>query len=106
MAVPMPHKRKGPARHSQPSSDSTYADHSNRVVRQRRARRAASYRIVHGDPWRYEPIAAGYEAAAAHLLELGLTPAPNVPALRSMWKARGDSQRLAWTVSERWGLIA
>lgn len=80
-------------------------------ARQARRRRAASWRLPElassrSDPWHYEPPAASYEAAAAHLLELGLTPAPNLPALRAMWKTRGEGQRAAWAICERWDLIA
>jgi len=57
------------------------------------------------DPWFYpEPGERGYAAAAAYLLELGLTPAPNLPALRAMWKTRGESQHAAWVISDRWDL--
>ena len=77
-----------------------------------RRRRAASRRLPvqdsrRADPWHYEPPGErGYDAAAAHLLGLGLTPAPNVPAMRSMWKARGQSCRDAQVIAERWGLVA
>jgi hypothetical protein len=72
------------------------------VVGQLRARRAASWRIPGGDPWFYEPPAAGYELAAEHLIDHGLLPAPNLSAMRSMWRAGGQSQRTARFIAERW----
>ena len=79
---------------------------------QLRIRRAASWRLPascsgRSDPWWYpEPGERGYEDAAAHLLELGLTPAPNPAALRAMWMAGGQSRRYAEVIAERWGLVA
>jgi hypothetical protein len=67
-----------------------------------RRRRAASQRLPGGDPWRYEPPVAGYEDAAVHLLELGLTPGLCLPALRRMWRSGSESRRVAQTISERW----
>lgn len=70
-------------------------------------RRAASRRLhVHhhsgrSDPWWYEPPAAGYGEAAAHLLEHGLTPAPNVEGLRLMWRQGGRSRRNAELIAQR-----
>jgi hypothetical protein len=74
------------------------AFHATPVGRRLHARRAASYRLPvlecgRSDPWSYGPPSAvnlcnalhrssssdGYVAAAAHLLEHGLTPAPNLP---------------------------
>jgi hypothetical protein len=46
-----------------------------------------------------------YECAASHLLAVDLTPAPNVPALRVMWKAGPESRRMAGLIAERWELI-
>src|SRR5271154_7187335 len=99
-----PPEREKPAPTGRPSPKCIAYRHSTAIVQGLHRRRAASRRIVDGDPWRYEPPTAGYELAAAHLLELGLTPAPNVAALRVMWKTRGESQRAAWTISERWDL--
>ncbi|MCV7237706.1 hypothetical protein [Mycolicibacterium celeriflavum] len=48
----------------------------------------------------------GYRDAAQHLLDQGLTPAPNVLALRVMWRRGGDDQRLARRVAERWEVAA
>jgi hypothetical protein len=73
-----------------------------------RRRRAASRRLPildsgHADPWRYpEPGVRGYAEAAQHLLSLGLTPTPNVPALQAMSRADGESRRVAQLISERW----
>ena len=65
--------------------------------------------MLHGcGCWGRDPLHAcnpgvdGYEAAAAHLLSVGLTPAPNIPAMRVMWRHGGDGRRLARTISEFW----
>jgi hypothetical protein len=50
--------------------------------------------------------ARAYEAAASHLLGHGLTPAPNVPAMRAMWKRGGPSRRAAELIAEAWKLPA
>lgn len=59
------------------------------------------------DPWHYddEPV-SGYEAAAAHLLGHGLTPAPNREGLRRMWKCGGYRRLDAETIAARWGLAS
>lgn len=104
-----PEREKPAPSQGRPSLNCTYTDHSNHPARQMHARRGASWRLPpvagRSDPWWYGPDERGYAAAAAHLLELGLTPAPNPPAMRSMWRHRGESQRLAWVISERWDLV-
>lgn len=78
----------------------------NNIVSQLR-RRAASRRLSGGDPWWYPPPGErGYPEAAAHLLSCGLTPAPNVAAVRSMWKVGGESRRIAQVIAERWECAA
>jgi hypothetical protein len=47
-----------------------------------------------------------YECAASHLLAVGLTPAPDVPALRVMWKAGPESRRMAQIIADRWELAS
>jgi hypothetical protein len=79
-------------------------DHSTGSARQARCRRAASWRIVGGDPWRYGSPTAGYEAAADHLLELGLTLAPNRDGLRLMWKRSRHHRRAAARIAVAWEL--
>jgi hypothetical protein len=76
-------------------------------------RRSASWRLPvldsgRADPWLYEdgPALRGYEDAALHLMSLGLTPAPDLPALQAMWKAGAESRRAAQVVAQRWGLVA
>jgi hypothetical protein len=49
---------------------------------------------------------SGYWDAAAHLLELGLTPAPNREGLRQMWMHGGQRRVDAELIVERWGLAA
>ena len=44
----------------------------------------------------------GYNAAAEHLRDLGLTPAAFAPELRRLWR-RGDRE-LAVELAEEWGL--
>jgi hypothetical protein len=95
--------------HSHAAAD---APHSSRTCGQMRARRAASQRLAaldsgRSDPWSYpEPGERGYADAAVHLLELGLTPAPNPAALRAMWTAGGQSRRAAEVIAKRWGLAS
>ncbi len=77
------------------------------IGKQLRNRRAAAQRLPvlgcgRSDPWHYEPMTAGYAAAARHLMEQGLTPAPDVPALQELWQHGGEDQRLAVTIAERW----
>ena len=76
-------------------------------------RRNASRRIEGGDPWRYddpdeitEQYVDGYRDAAEHLLNQGLAPAPNLRALRVMWRRGGEDQRLAIRVAEMWEVAA
>ena len=45
-----------------------------------------------------------YRAAAAHLLALDLPPAPNIAAMRILWRRGGAEQRLAVQIAERWEL--
>jgi hypothetical protein len=80
------------------------------VARRLRLRRAASYRLpvlesARSDPWHYDASGiGGYEAATAHLLEVGLTPAPDLDGLRVMRRRGGRHRRTAETITERWGL--
>jgi hypothetical protein len=81
-------------------------------VRQARRRRVTSWRLPVlecrlSDPWFYpEPGDRGYAAAAHHLLELGLTPAPNLDGLRLMWRRSGRSRQAAGLIAQRWGMAA
>jgi hypothetical protein len=76
-----------------------------------RLRRAASWRLPvldhsgRSDPWWYpEPGIRGYEQAAHHLLGHGLLPAPNLPALRTMYRCGGYQRRVAEVIAEAWEL--
>lgn len=86
-----------------------------------RRRRAATYRLPvlncgHADPWTCkchdntdeatDQYIDGYRDAAQHLLAQGLTPAPNLPAMRGMWKRGGDDQRLAVRIAQLWEVAA
>jgi hypothetical protein len=70
-----------------------------------RARRVAAQRLEGGDPWRRtDPGVRGYPEAAAHLLGHGYTPAPNIPAMREMWKSGPETRALARIIAERWAV--
>lgn len=104
-----PNERKRPVPSDRPSPDNTQCTDSTSYVQGLRRRRAASYRLPvlesgSADPWSYERSDAGYEEAAEHLLELGLTPAPNLDGLRVMRSRGGHQRRTADTITERWGL--
>jgi len=81
----------------------------------RRRTAAQDMRSLHcgcRDPWTCrhydEPVLLtdqfvdGYRDACEHLLAEGLTPAPNLDALRVMWQRRGEEQRLAIRIAEAW----
>lgn len=88
-------------------------------------RRAASRRLPvldcgRSDPWHYPTLSnpkhvsdlpsewgeRGYAAAAHHLIELGLTPAPNRDGLRRMWRRGGCHRRAATLVAQAWELAS
>ena len=80
-------------------------------------RRAASRRLPvldsgRSDPWYYDPpapsehAADGYYATAAHLISVGLLPAPDLGAMRIMWGRDAEQRNLARYISERWGVSA
>jgi hypothetical protein len=48
----------------------------------------------------------GYFDAVRHLLAQGLTPAPNLPAMRVGWRWGGHEQHLARRISELWEVAA
>jgi hypothetical protein len=47
-----------------------------------------------------------YQDAAQHLMELDLSPGPDVVAMRRMWRRGGHSQRLAMEIADRWEVTA
>jgi hypothetical protein len=68
-----------------------------------------SLRSRHSQPDSHQDTATdrqvgAYEDAAVRLLGHGLTPAPNVAALRAMWAHGGDGRRMAQIIAERWEL--
>jgi hypothetical protein len=86
-----------------------------------RRRRAAKHRVPvqecgrHADPWPCrcydtpespERNAAGYRAAARHLIKAGLLPAPNLGAMRTMWRLDVENRELARYIAERWQGVA
>lgn len=105
-----PPQRKSPAQGRAISTTPIANTDTTAYARRLRRRRAASWRLPvldsgRSDPWRYlGPGERGYEDAAGNLLDHGLTPAPNLLALRSMWKASTDSRRVAQVIGERWEL--
>jgi hypothetical protein len=81
----------------------------NGLLRQLRARRAASYRLPvlesgRSDPsWHEPPGARGYEDAAMHLLEAGLLPAADREGLQLMHRRGCVCRKAAEFITERWG---
>ena len=112
---PLDERERRPAGNKTPSSSTNTNGQQtankfqgNAIGRQLCARRAEARRLPGGDPWpRHEPIGErGYPQAALDLLEAGLVPAPNWPALRSMWKAGGASRTAAVLIAQAWELAA
>jgi hypothetical protein len=115
-----PPKEVGPddtnARANQRLDTHTAPDTTNYVAGLHR-RRQASYRLPvldsgRSDPWHYDQPAEpseqdvdGYCAAATLLIGMGLLPAPNVPAMRVMWR-RAEQRDLARYIAERWEVAA
>jgi hypothetical protein len=62
------------------------------------------------DPWMARlderPSADTYAAAARHLLEHGLTPAPDIEAMRTLWRRSQEDRELVRTISSRWEMSA
>lgn len=80
---------------------------STTPVRRLCARRAASQRLEGGDPWSYPPPGErGYQAAALHLLEVGLLPAADREGLRLMYRRGGSCRQAAEFIAERWDMAA
>lgn len=100
----------GPAHHHDTQSHDQATACTDLAIGKRRsdaARRLLALECGCSDPWLchcHEPeCVRGYAEAAAHLLGAGLTPAPNLPAMRQMWRRGGEPQRLAQAISQRWG---
>jgi hypothetical protein len=78
--------------------------------RREAARRLPPLECGCSDPWpcrRFDPPPSsrsvdGYRDAALHLLAEGLIPAPNIKAMRELWRRGRDEQNLARTISELW----
>ncbi|MGB0972040.1 MAG: hypothetical protein ACPGVG_13925 [Mycobacterium sp.] len=107
----MPTKENRPAGNG---AESRTAGRHSEFIRQLRQRRAATYRLPALDCGHVDPLACrngpdpinGYPEAAEHLLTLGLCPAPNLPALRAMWKRGGTNLRNASRIVEAWEVTA
>lgn len=92
----------------------------SQYIQQLRQRRAATCRLPvldcghHADPWtcRHDPVTLtdqdvdGYRDAAQHLLACGLTPAPDLIAMRVMWRRGGADRDLVRAIAERWETAA
>jgi hypothetical protein len=99
----------GTANHTTTTGNHHEADNYNLNLR---IRRRASWRmpVLHcgrSDPWWWtESDERGFDSAAAHLLELGLTPAPHRDGLRSMRRRGGRSRQNAELITQRWGVAS
>jgi len=87
------------------------------IAVQLRRRRAASYRLPvldcgRSDPWYYdrpelsERTADGYCAAALHLIAAGLLPAPDLGAMRILWRRDTEQRNVARQIAERGQVVA
>ena len=47
-----------------------------------------------------------YRAAALALIEAGCCPAPNIDALRALWRRGGADRELVLEISQRWVVAA
>jgi hypothetical protein len=96
-------------------------DHPQDALSQLRRRREAALRSMPlncgcRDPWTCrcrddraeftERHVDGYVSAVLHLLDKGLMPAPNLPAMRLMYRRGGRDRRIASEIAERWGTAA
>lgn len=100
-------QRKGPALGSRPLRNNTNESDSKAYCRQLRLRRAAASRLPllacgRADPCQYGAPCSGYSAAAMHLIDHGLLPAPNRAGLEAMWRHGGRARQLAELIAERW----
>lgn len=87
-------------------------------MKRRRAYADTAGRLTCGrctDPWTcrcYNPdqiterYVDGYRDAAESLLAQGLPPAPNIQAMRMMWRRGGHDQQIARRISELWEVAA
>lgn len=110
----MSERRNRPAGNGAASRKSTGSGctHSIRAHRHRRldaTLRSEPLACGHRDPLtccHHEPLTDGYRDAAHHLLTLGLTPCPNRPAMRAMWRNGGRDREIARVIAERWELAS
>lgn len=78
------------------------------------ARRLPPLECRCSDPWTCRcsdpPLSSrmvdGYRDAVLHLLAEGLLPAPNIEAMRELWRRGRDEQKLVRTIAERWEKVA
>jgi hypothetical protein len=90
----------------------------NAPLRRRRAAAIEARLLACGcsDPWtckHYQSVSEvsdvqvdAYRDTALTLLALGYTPAPNIPAMRVLWRRGGDDQRLVRKISQTWVVAA
>jgi hypothetical protein len=102
-----PHHQGQPSTNAISSHHTTNTDERSAYCVGLSRRRSAARRMVGGDPWWFPPPGKrGYAQAAAHLLEVGLTPAADIEGLRSMYRQGGNSRQVAEFIAERWDLVA
>ena len=101
-----PEREKPAPPQDRPSHHYASDSHSTQELPRRRAasRRLPVLDCRRSDPWYYQPPVAGYPDAAAHLLELGLTPAPDIEGLRQMWRRGSCHRRDAARIAQAWEL--
>jgi hypothetical protein len=117
----MPRIRRSPGASARAAStvptDDTHGTNVARELHRRRigAARSEPLDCGHRDPWTCrhydapespERNADGYYATAQRLLAAGLLPAPNLPAMRLMWRRDVEQRELARYIAERWGVAA
>lgn len=72
----------------------------------------------HSDPWVCDCVTSShsvhpsdvevdaYRSTAVLLLNLGLTPSPDVHLMRALWRRGGEDRALVSTISSRWEVAA
>jgi hypothetical protein len=97
--------------------------HNNLYVDGLKRRRAAARRLAIldcgcSDPWGHDHELLldekkvsdveldAYRDTALMLLSVGLTPAPNLPAMRMLWRRGGADRDLVSQISSRWEVAA
>ena len=109
-SIPTSHRQEAGFAHSRPEPRQC-------AVGQAWRRRRASWRCEplaggHADPWRpwrerlSDRQIDGYRDAVQHLHGLGLLAAPDVEAMRQLWRRSRDDRRLVSELAERWEFVS